>query len=72
VRANRARLSLFGLLLAMFLAGGIVGALGFKYIGFVWVVPLAALLFVVSLPPLMRDVAGSARWRALMLRLTAP
>jgi len=72
VRANRARLSLFGLLLAMFLAGGIVGALGFKYIGFVWVVPLAALLFVVSLPPLMRDVAGSARWRALMLRITAP
>ncbi|MET0211068.1 MAG: YoaK family protein [Burkholderiaceae bacterium] len=57
VRANRARLRLFGLLLAMFLAGGLVGALGFKYIGFVWVVPLAALLFGVSLPPLLRDLA---------------
>jgi uncharacterized membrane protein YoaK (UPF0700 family) len=68
VRANRSRLGLFAMLLAMFLLGGIVGALGFKYVGFVWVVPLAALLFVVSLPPLVRDVVGSQGLRAMARR----
>ncbi|KAF1050293.1 YoaK family protein [Xylophilus sp.] len=55
VRANQARLRLFGSLLAMFTIGGIVGAAGFKHIGFVWVVPLAMLLLALSLPPLAAD-----------------
>lgn len=57
VRANRIKLRLYGTLLGMFVTGGLVGALGFKYVGFVWVVPLALGLLAISLPPLY------ANWR---------
>ncbi|OYZ83756.1 MAG: hypothetical protein B7Y03_07515 [Polaromonas sp. 24-62-144] len=66
VRANRIRLRLFGTLLAMFVAGGLVGAIGFKYVGFVWVVPLALTLMALSLPPLYADF-HFAQVRALRL-----
>ncbi|RYF30789.1 MAG: DUF1275 domain-containing protein [Comamonadaceae bacterium] len=66
VRANHAKLRLFGALLAMFLLGGLVGATGFKYIGFIWAVPLAALLFAVSAPPLVQDLRHSLYLRALL------
>ncbi len=56
VRANRARLRLFGALLGMFTAGGVTGAAGFKYIGFVWVVPFALVLLALSLPPFVTDL----------------
>lgn len=46
-------------LITMFVLGGISGALGFKYIGFFCVVPLAALLLVLSVPPFLRDAAQS-------------
>ena len=69
VRANRGKLRLFSLLLAMFLIGGLVGAAGFKYIGFVWVVPLAALLFAISLPPLLQDLRHSIYLRAAIGRI---
>jgi len=39
--------------------GGIVGAFGFKYAGFVFVIPLAALLLGLSVPPLLRDIQRS-------------
>jgi len=55
VRANQARLRLFAGLLGMFLVGGVAGATGFKHVGFVFVVPLALLLLVRSLPPLWAD-----------------
>jgi len=55
VRHNPARLRQAGGLVGMFVLGGVGGAAGFKYIGFVCVVPLAALLLVLSLPPLYRD-----------------
>lgn len=42
-------------LIAMFVLGGIAGALGFKLLGFVCVVPLAALLLALSVPPFVRD-----------------
>src|SRR3990167_7359084 len=57
VRANRQRLRLFAGLLGMFLVGGIAGAAGFKYVGFVFVVPLALVLFALALPPLWIDRA---------------
>ena len=57
VRANRQRLRLFAGLLAMFLVGGIAGAAGFKHVGFVFVVPLALVLFALALPPLWIDRA---------------
>ena len=56
VRANRLKLRLYGNLLAMFIAGGLVGAMGFKQFGFVWVWPLALLLLAASLPPLRADL----------------
>jgi hypothetical protein len=61
VRANRARLSLFAALLGMFMAGGVIGAAGFKYIGFGWVVPFALILAALSLPPLLADLRHFGR-----------
>ena len=56
VRANRVKLKLYAGLLGAFMLGGLVGASGFKYIGFIWVVPLASLLLLLSLPPLLADL----------------
>lgn len=55
VRANHFKLRLYSILLLSFFAGGIVGATGFKHVGFIWVLPLAAVLLIVSLPPLVAD-----------------
>ena len=66
VVANRIKLRLYGTLLGMFIAGGLVGALGFKYVGFVWVVPLALGLLALALPPLYAD------WRRLQRRKLRP
>lgn len=62
VRANHARLRLYASLLAMFTAGGVVGAAGFKHVGFIWVVPLASILLALSLPPLAADSGRLAHW----------
>lgn len=59
VRANRGKLRLFSMLLAAFMTGGLVGAAGFKYLGFIWVLPMATLLLLLSLPPLYADLQ---RW----------
>ncbi|WP_394792039.1 YoaK family protein [Rhodoferax sp.] len=56
VRANRVKLRLYGTLLAAFISGGLVGATGFKHVGFIWVLPLATLLLALSLPPLVADL----------------
>ena len=50
-----------GTLLGMFVAGGVVGASGFKYVGFIRVVPLALLLLASSLPPLYADFHRTLR-----------
>ena len=63
VRANRVKLRLYSTLLLSFVGGGVVGAMGFKYVGFIWVLPLAALLFLVSLPPLLADLRKTVRRR---------
>jgi len=56
VQSDRRRMRMAGGLVAMFVIGGVAGALGFKYLGFVCVVPLAALLLLLSLPPFQRDL----------------
>ncbi|MDM0117711.1 YoaK family protein [Variovorax sp. J22R133] len=56
---NLRRMGITGGLVAMFVLGGGTGALGFKYAGFVFVVPLAALLLGLSVPPLLRDLPRS-------------
>jgi uncharacterized membrane protein YoaK (UPF0700 family) len=63
VRANRLKLRLFTTLLAMFILGGLVGALGFKFVGFGWVLPLAVMLLALSLPPLLADYRRITRRR---------
>lgn len=61
VWANRARLRLFAMLLGLFMAGGVVGAAGFKFIGFIWVLPFALILLLLSLPPLLADLRAAGR-----------
>ncbi|NYE61602.1 uncharacterized membrane protein YoaK (UPF0700 family) [Duganella sp. 1224] len=56
VVADRGRLALLGSLLAMFLAGGVAGALGFQYLGYGATLPLAGALLVLALVPLLDDV----------------
>ncbi|MDH0864530.1 YoaK family protein [Mitsuaria sp. GD03876] len=65
VRHDRQRALRAGGLLAAFVLGGVAGALGFKHLGFVCVVPLAAVLFVLALPPVSKDWG---RWRAAWAR----
>jgi len=48
-------------LIGMFVLGALLGAYGFKHIGFVCVVPLAAALLALSIPPLWRDIARRPR-----------
>ena len=67
VRHNAQRMRTVGALIAMFVLGGLAGAYGFKHVGFVCVIPLAAVLLVLSVPPLRRDLPRSKlllqRWR---------
>lgn len=72
VRANQIRLRLFAGLLGMFLVGGIAGAAGFSHVGFVFVVPLALVLLVLSLPPLWADRARLLHPRRKVVPLPPP
>ncbi|MFN3495576.1 MAG: YoaK family protein, partial [Hydrogenophaga sp.] len=56
VRADRERLRVHGQLIASFFVGGVVGALGFKHLGYGSTVPLAALLLLLVLRPLLDDL----------------
>ena len=56
VRADRERLRVLGGLLACFLSGGITGALGFKFAGYAFTLPIAFLLAVMALVPAMDDM----------------
>jgi uncharacterized membrane protein YoaK (UPF0700 family) len=60
VRHDWARMRTCAGLIAMFVLGSLSGALGFKYIGFFCVVPLAALLLALSVPPFIRDARRSS------------
>jgi uncharacterized membrane protein YoaK (UPF0700 family) len=55
VRADRQRLRVHLQLIACFLGGGVVGALGFRHLGYFSTVPLAALLLVLVLRPALDD-----------------
>ncbi|MGE5517693.1 MAG: YoaK family protein [Bacteroidota bacterium] len=65
VRANWRRLGLLVSLLAAFSSGGVAGALGFKYIGYASTLPLAAMLVLLAIVPLVDDVRTRTR---LLLR----
>jgi uncharacterized membrane protein YoaK (UPF0700 family) len=59
VQADLPRLALLGSLLLMFLAGGMAGAFGFKYLGFIVTVPLALLLLLLAAVPIYDDLSAS-------------
>ncbi|OHX14855.1 hypothetical protein BI347_01895 [Chromobacterium sphagni] len=69
VRANRSKFRVYSLILLSFFAGGVVGALGFKHLGFGFTLPLALLLFLLGLRPAWYDV--KLRWRWWRIRLAA-
>jgi uncharacterized membrane protein YoaK (UPF0700 family) len=54
--ANRQKLTLLLLILVSFLSGGVVGALGFKHIGFKLTVPLAGFLCFLAARPLLLEL----------------
>lgn len=56
IRANRDRLNLFANLLLMFFVGGVVGALGFKHIGYWATLPLAIILLIPAMLPVIDDI----------------
>jgi uncharacterized membrane protein YoaK (UPF0700 family) len=56
VLANRDRMRTHGLLIACFFVGGLLGALGFKWVGYITTLPLALLLLLLCLKPLWRDL----------------
>jgi uncharacterized membrane protein YoaK (UPF0700 family) len=58
VLANRAKLKVHGTMLTMFFVGGVTGAMGFKHIGYAATVPLAGLLIVLAIVPLIDDLRG--------------
>jgi hypothetical protein len=43
-------------LIGLFFLGGVAGALGFKYVGFLFTIPLAALLLLLAAMPVMDDL----------------
>jgi len=55
-------------LLAMFVLGGMVGAVGFEYVSFGYILPLAVVLVVLAAPPLLRDALRSKNFRKLLHR----
>ncbi|MFM0061381.1 YoaK family protein [Paraburkholderia phytofirmans] len=58
VKADKQKLALLGSLLLSFIAGGLAGAIGFKYLGFISSVPLAIVLLTLAVVPLVDDVRG--------------
>lgn len=58
VRCDRRRLALLASLLGAFFAGGVVGAIGFKHLGFLSTLPLATILVALAAVPLMDDLLG--------------
>jgi uncharacterized membrane protein YoaK (UPF0700 family) len=56
VHARWNRVAIQVAILSMFFVGGILGAIGFKHIGFATVLPFSLSLFIVALMPLLDDV----------------
>ncbi|SFS05337.1 Uncharacterized membrane protein YoaK, UPF0700 family [Granulicella pectinivorans] len=55
VRADMAKLTLLGTLVGLFFVGGVVGAVAFKHEGFLSALPLAGLLLVLAVMPVLED-----------------
>ena len=62
IKSNRSRLWVYGMILSAFFLGGVVGALGFKHLGYAFTLPLALLLFALGLRPVWYDMRLRWRW----------
>ncbi|QHI99024.1 DUF1275 domain-containing protein [Xylophilus rhododendri] len=69
VRADRGRMRMYGGLLLAFIVGGLFGAAGFHYIGFLWVLPMAALLLTLALPPVLHDLRQRNHLHTVLVRV---
>ena len=58
VLANRDRLKVLGTLALSFFGGGLLGALGFKYVGYSVTIPLALALVLLAGVPAIDDLRG--------------
>lgn len=63
VRADRVRLRILTFLAVFFFMGGVIGALGFKHIGYVATVPLALILMALVIVPIADDLHRFVRNR---------
>jgi uncharacterized membrane protein YoaK (UPF0700 family) len=59
VETEMAKVRLLASLLAMFFVGGTIGALGFKHVGFLFTLPLAIILVVLAVMPILDDMRRS-------------
>jgi uncharacterized membrane protein YoaK (UPF0700 family) len=72
VRHEKWRMQRSAGLVLMFVAGGFAGAMGFKHLGFICVVPLASLLLALSIPPLMREMPRLTAYRRSVQSMRRP
>lgn len=56
VLANREKIKLLAVLVGCFFFSGMIGALGFKHVGFISTLPLAILLLILALMPVLDDI----------------
>jgi uncharacterized membrane protein YoaK (UPF0700 family) len=63
VRADRDRMAVLGGLLGCYLGGAVVGAYGFKLVGYASTVPIAVLLILLAVVPVVDDIRRAARPR---------
>ncbi|MWV17946.1 DUF1275 domain-containing protein [Pseudomonas sp. L-22-4S-12] len=64
VAVNKARLLVLGVLALSFFCGGVAGAFGFKYLGYIATLPLALVLVTLAIVPALDDLALMLRrWR---------
>ena len=61
VAVNRVKLQMLTLLALSFFLGGVVGAFGFKYLGYIATVPLALVLITLAIVPALDDMRGWLR-----------
>lgn len=61
VRADQDRLVVLSMVLALFLAGGVIGAASFQAFGYIAVLPIVVLLATISGAPLVADLRKLAR-----------
>ena len=61
VHANRSKLQMHLLLISYFLSGGVLGALGFKYIGYRTTIVLSFVLVLLALGPIISDIRYSLK-----------